>query len=83
MLNRAEFEIGAKVNYWNGSKFIYSVVTNLSLNPIENIVEYRLFYREGGDTGKRNRVYVTTKPFFIKESQHFKGQNHVLKRNAR
>ena len=76
MLDRAEFEVDAKVNYWNGKKFINTVVTGLALNPIEGIVEYRLFYREGPDKGKRNRVYVTTTPMFIKESAHFKGKTH-------
>ncbi len=73
MLNRAEFEIGTKVNYWNGDNFVRTAVTNVYLNPVDNVVEYRLFYREGTGTGKRNRVYVTTTPMFIQESQHFKG----------
>ena len=71
-LNRAEFEMSAKVNYWNGRCFNASVVTRVTLNPIDNIVEYKLFYREGGSTAKRSRVFVTTTPMFIKESVHFK-----------
>lgn len=71
-LNRAEFSIGDKVKYWNGEKLVSTVVTNLNLNPIDNVVEYRLFYREGSSTGKRSRVYVTATPFYIKESNHFK-----------
>lgn len=73
-LNRAEFEIGDKVDYWNGKQFNAAVVTSLSLNPIDNIIEYKLFYREGGSTGKRSRVFVNTTPMFIKESIHFKHQ---------
>lgn len=75
-LNRAEFEIGSKVKFVNGKKLINTVVTNVTLNPIDNIIEYRLFYREEGkgSGGKRNRIYVTTTPYFIKESIHFKGE---------
>ena len=78
MLNRAEFEIGEKVNYWNGEKFVKTVITNVTLNPIDNIIEYRLFYRESGSSskGKRNRLYVTATPLFIKESKHFKAKTY-------
>jgi hypothetical protein len=72
-MNRAEYEIGDKVTYWNGDKFHSSHVTNLNLNPITNTVEYRLFYRVAGtESNKRSRVYVTVEPKFIKESAHFK-----------
>lgn len=71
MLNRAEFGTGQKVNYWDGKKFITASVTTLNLNPISNIIEYRLFYREG-PSGKRNRMFVTARPTDIKESIHFK-----------
>ena len=76
LLNRAEFEVGAKVDFWNGKHFVNTVVTNVTLNPIDNIIEYRLFYREKGkgSNGKRNRIYVTTTPYFVKESVHFKGE---------
>ena len=76
MLDRAEFEKDAKVHYWDGNKFVKTVVTGLALNPIDSIIEYRLFYREGPDNGKRNRIYVTTTPFYIRESEHFKGKTH-------
>tara|TARA_R110000744_G_scaffold170264_2_gene288402 strand:- start:8404 stop:8628 length:225 start_codon:yes stop_codon:yes gene_type:complete len=74
MLNRAEFEIGSKVHFWNGKNFVKAVVTNLNLNPIDNIIEYRLFYREGTDRGKRSRIYLNSTPMFIRESVHFKGK---------
>lgn len=74
MLERAEFGKDAKVDFWNGEKFVTASVVGVSLNPISNIVEYRLFYREGSENGKRSRVTLTTTPMFIKESQHFKGQ---------
>jgi len=70
-MNIAEFEVGTKLQYWNGTKFITTVVAGIQLNPINNIVEYKLFYREGSK-GKRNRMYVVANPDKIKESIHFK-----------
>ena len=75
MLNRAEFEIGSKVNFWNGDRFVKTSVISLQLNPIKNAIEYRLFYREGTE-GKRSRVYITTSALFIKESVHFDEKNN-------
>jgi len=73
MLTRAEFGIDSKVTFKNGKKFINAVVVSLNLNPIDSIIEYRLFYREGTDGGKRARCYATVTPYFIKESKHFRG----------
>ena len=67
----AEFEKNGKIHFWNGEKFIKACITGLSLNPITKIVEYRIFYREGS-SAKRSRVSLTTTPYFIKESKHFK-----------
>lgn len=46
MQNIAEFAIGDKVSYYNGSTFFKVTVTDLSLNPITNTVEYSLHYRD-------------------------------------
>ena len=70
-LAMAEFEVKDKVNYWDGKQFKEAAVLGVKLNPIDNIVEYKLFYRERG-TGKKGRTSLTTTPYFIKESAHFK-----------
>lgn len=71
-LTRAEFAVGGKVNFWDGSKFITAAVTGLNLNPIDKIVEYKIFYRGSSKgSGKRSRTSLTTTPYFLKESVHF------------
>ncbi len=72
-LHIVEFEIGKKVTYWNGKKYVKAVITKIMLNPISNIVEYKLFYREGGNS-KRRVTNVVVTPFKIKESVHFKNK---------
>lgn len=70
-LIRAEFAVHQKVNFWDGKKFKTAAVMGLNVNPIDKIVEYKLFYREKGSSGKSSRTTLTTTPYFIKESIHF------------
>ena len=70
-LSVPEFEIKNKVNYWDGTQFKEAAVLGVSLNPISNIIEYKLFYRERG-TGRKGRTSLKATPYFIKESVHFK-----------
>lgn len=70
-LTRAEFEVKDKVNYWDGKQFKEAAVLGVKFNPVDNIVEYKLFYREKG-TGRKGRTSLNATPYFIKESAHFK-----------
>lgn len=70
-LTRAEFEVADKVNFWDGTQFKEAAVLGVKLNPIDNIVEYKLFYRDKG-TGRKGRTSLTATPYFIKESAHFR-----------
>lgn len=70
-LDRAEFEVGKKVSFWNGKRFIIAAVTNVTLNPITKTIEYRLFYRERKADDAASRITITTTPYRIKESVHF------------
>jgi hypothetical protein len=73
-LTRAEFSVNSKVNFWDGTHFKEAAVLGVVLNPVDNIIEYRLFYREKAKSagGRRGRTSLTTTPYFIKESVHFK-----------
>lgn len=71
MLNRAEFEIGNKVTYWNGKMFNIGAITHLSLNPITNEIEYKVFHYVDNGRKKRGRASVRVGPKQIQESKHF------------
>jgi len=69
MLNRAEFEVGKKVSYWNGETFFKATIYNLSLNPITNVVEYLLVYKTSPSSKGVHKIIST--PFNIKNSKYF------------
>jgi len=69
-VTRAEFEVKDKVHYWNGKEFKVGAVMGVKFNPIDNIVEYKLFFRNK-DSGKRGRESVLATPYKIRESEHF------------
>ncbi len=71
-LTRAEFDVQDKVHFWNGVEFKQGAILGIKLNPIDNIIEYKLFFRKQSSSGKRGRESVITTPYFIQESVHFK-----------
>ena len=70
-----EFSAGMNVTYWNGKEFFSTKITGIRLNPISNIVEYAINYRSGSTSKGKFKAWST--PFNIKQSKHFKGDNHV------
>lgn len=71
MLDQAEFSLGEIVSYWNGKTFFKVDIRDLRLNPIDDIIEYRVVYR--AQSGSSGEFVTWTTPFNIKQSVHFKG----------
>jgi hypothetical protein len=71
VLNRAEFQVGKRVSYWNGKTFFKGRIDDLRLNPITESVEYLIKYKPSSTSKGFSRVLV--QPREIKESEHFKG----------
>ena len=71
MLNIPEFSKGMNVTYWNGKKFYNAHIQNLILNPIDNVVEYTVYFRENNTAA--GFFKGKARPHQIKESKHFTG----------
>ena len=70
MLHIPEFSVNDQVSYWNGKTFFKCHVRGLFLNPLSNIVEYKLFHRTSNSS--KGVMKFTAKPNEIKQSKHFR-----------
>lgn len=68
MLDEVEFPIGSEVSYWNGQCFQRAWVYGLYLDPVKEMVKYRVTYGGGEAKGKFRNVIT---PFAIRQSKHF------------
>ena len=67
----AEFSLGEVVSYWNGQTFFSADIQDIRLNPVDNIIEYKVSYRSSQNATGGFKTWTT--PYNIKQSRHFKG----------
>lgn len=65
-----EFGKGQNVTFWDGKKYHKAHIRNVRINPVEDTVEYQIFYRR--DPNAKGFDKTTISDHQIKESINFK-----------